>query len=356
MNNKSKENILNHLKDFPLCEITDLIKLIYQNEVGPKHIAENEIECFKNLSEEIKNISFSKDEPLFTDIGENSLRLNLRALPVNTDLRLINKIIMLSAECYPEVSEKLVVPLGFLVVMAENNEIPYPIQDVRDATHQFALSKFKPVSHSDSYRNAYNPSYRVIHKKYKALCETVIALSKIDSDKKHIVISIDGNAASGKTTLSQQLAFLLGAEEVHCDDFFLPVEMRTCERLNETGGNIHYERLKTEVIDKLKKPSVIAYKKYDCQKDRLTETKVLMNKKYVIVEGAYSSHPYFKDYADLKIFLSIDAQTQKERILFRNGEKMYEKFQNIWIPMENKYFKNFKIKENSDIIIRMVKK
>ena len=31
------------------------------------------------------------------------------------------------------------------------------------------------------------------------------------------------------------------------DDFFLPMELRTAERLEEPGGNVHYERFSAEV-------------------------------------------------------------------------------------------------------------
>ena len=70
-----------------------------------------------------------------------------------------------------------------------------------------------------------------------------------------------------------------------------------------------------------------------------------------IVEGSYSHHPYFKDYADLKIFMGVDEITQKERILKRNGSVMLERFVNEWIPMENTYFSSFQIKEKSDFYI-----
>ena len=79
-----------------------------------------------------------------------------------------------------------------------------------------------------------------------------------------------------------------------------------------------------------------------------------MNKSIVIIEGAYSSHPYFENYSDFKIFVKADSETQKERILKRNGEELLTHFLNEWIPMENRYFNEFKTEENSDLIIRSV--
>ena len=350
---KLKQTVLEHIKKYPEIELQDILKMLFQNEFGPKHLAENEIECFKSLSTEINSIYYNENEELFEDIGCGALRLNLKAIPIGTDLNYINKIIVNSASEFCGTNEKLVVKFGLLVVMAENQEIPFDIERVRDETNAFAKNGFKPISHSEVYKQNYSPSYRVISKKYKELVETVIALRNLDFNKKHIVISVDGNSASGKSTLAENLANLLNGEVVHCDDFFLPQEMRTDKRLSEIGGNIHYERLKEEVIDKLRKPTVISYKAYNCQNNSF-KNKFLMNKKIIIVEGAYSSHPYFENYADFKIFLKVDEETQRERILKRNGEEMLKRFINEWIPKENKYFNEFKIEEKADIIIRSV--
>ncbi len=354
MTDELKQIIFEHIKKYPKQELQDVLKMLYQNEFGPKHIAENEIECFKSLSKELQSIEYSEAEELFEDIGYGALRLNLKAIPKNTDLNYINKIIIKSADEFCGTNERLVIKLGLLVVMAENKEIPFEIERVRKETNAFAKNGFKPVSHSDIYKQCYNPSYRVISKKYRTLVEAVIGLRKLDTSKKHVIINIDGKSASGKTTLANDLASLLGAEVVHCDDFFLPPELRTEERLSEIGGNIHYERLKSEVIDNLKKPKVISYKAFDCQQGTYKENRFLMNKKYVIVEGAYSSHPYLENYSDFKIFLKLDKEAQRERILKRNGEKMLERFINEWIPKEEGYFEKFKIEEISDLIIRSV--
>ena len=62
------------------------------------------------------------------------------------------------------------------------------------------------------------------------------------------VIAIDGRAASGKTTLAAALAAETGGTVVHMDDFFLPAELRTPQRLAAPGGNVHAERFAEEVL------------------------------------------------------------------------------------------------------------
>lgn len=352
--NKLKDIVFEHFKKYPKAELQDFLKMLYQNEFGPKHLCENEIEAFKALSKEFQAIEYAQDEDLFEDIGYNAVRMNLKALPKDVNLNYINKIVISSANHFKGTNENLVIKFGLLVVMAENNEIPFPIEQVRDETNGFARNGFKPISHSAIYNEIYSPSYRVIVKSLVPLVEAIIALSKVNTEKEHFIISIDGSSASGKTTLANNLATLLNGEVVHCDDFFLPPELRTEARLNEIGGNIHYERLKSDVIDNLGKKKAISYKAFDCSTCTLKNTRFLMNKKFIIVEGAYSSHPYFESYADFKIFMKIQKEKQEMRILVRNGDELLKRFINEWIPKENAYFEKFKIEENADLIIRSV--
>lgn len=171
------------------------------------------------------------------------------------------------------------------------------------------------------------------------------------ANKKHIVIAIDGMAASGKSTFAQILKNRFDARIIHADDFFLPIEKRTNERVNTPGGNIDYEKMKKEVIDKINQD--IKYFKYDCNTNSFHELVDIKKTQITVVEGSYSLHPYFGKYYDFSVFMEIDSQLQMKRILNRNGETLLNKFLNEWIPMENEYFKNFKIKENASYIIEI---
>ncbi len=167
--------------------------------------------------------------------------------------------------------------------------------------------------------------------------------------KDKIIIVIDGMAGSGKSNLANKMRNYYQANIIHMDDFFLPFDKKTKERLEEPGGNIDYERFKTEVVDQLK--DNFTYGIYDCNKKIITDKVTIYNSKILIVEGSYSLHPYFNKYYDLAIFLEVSNEEQKKRILNRDGEFLYNRFINEWIPMENKYFNQLNIKNNVDIII-----
>lgn len=172
------------------------------------------------------------------------------------------------------------------------------------------------------------------------------------SEKKQVLVAIDGNCASGKTTLAGELAGQFSCCLIHMDDFFLRNEQRTPERLQEVGGNVDYERFREQALEPLRRGEAFSYQKFDCPTKSLKDWVEVKPCPLVIIEGSYSMHPYFGDPYDLKIFLELEYDRQIERIRKRNGEAFLKRFAGEWIPKENAYFREMKIKEKVDIIIR----
>ena len=173
--------------------------------------------------------------------------------------------------------------------------------------------------------------------------------------KENIIIAIDGGSASGKTTLSDILAKRYEVTVFHMDDFFLQKHQRTKERLAEVGGNIDRERFIKEILLPISKKEIINYHKFDCSTFTLSETFTIEPMNIIIIEGVYSFHPEFVNFYDLKIFLDISSKYQQVRVINRNSEYIANRYFNEWIPLENKYFNTFKIKEKADILIKISK-
>jgi putative hydrolase of the HAD superfamily len=164
-----------------------------------------------------------------------------------------------------------------------------------------------------------------------------------------VTCAIEGGCASGKSTLAAALNSHYGCNVFKMDDFFLRPFQRTPERLAETGGNIDYERFKTEVLLPLQSGEPFAYRPYDCSVCDLSRKIAIYPKKVNIIEGVYSMHPYFEDCCNIKVFLQIGHDEQKKRLIKRNKD-LYERFEREWIPMENAYFREFKIREKCDLV------
>ena len=169
-------------------------------------------------------------------------------------------------------------------------------------------------------------------------------------DREKILIAIDGSCTSGKSTLAQLLKQELDCNLFHMDDYFLRPEQRTAQRLQETGGNVDYERFREEILLPLKRGSTVSYRPYDCGSGALKQPVVVTPKRINIIEGSYSHHPYFEDPYDLKVFLKISPQVRLQRIADRPAF-LQKRFLEEWIPMEQRYFECFSIEEKADLSV-----
>lgn len=179
--------------------------------------------------------------------------------------------------------------------------------------------------------------------------ELISLLSEWEKQNERKIIAIDGRCAAGKTTLAKILSENVNCDVIHIDDFFLPVTKRTEERMVQSGGNIDFERLISEVLTPIKNGEPYVYSKYNCQSGTFSAGQRVNPQKITVVEGSYSCHPCVFPFYDLHIFLDIDRSTQKECILQRDKDNA-DAFFSKWIPMEEKYFSEFNIKDKCEII------
>ena len=168
-------------------------------------------------------------------------------------------------------------------------------------------------------------------------------------DRQPLLIAIDGSCTAGKTTLSGKLAEQYDCNVFHMDDFFLRPQQRNDERFAETGGTVDYERFWEEVLTPLASGLAFSYRPFDCKSFTLSSPVQVEPKRLNIIEGSYSLHPYFGDIFDLKILLTVEPELQHRRILERPAA-LHQRFFREWIPMENRYLAEFRIREKCDLV------
>lgn len=174
-------------------------------------------------------------------------------------------------------------------------------------------------------------------------------ITELLSRKSQIIVAIDGYAASGKTTLSDQLKRDFSCNVIHMDDFYLPLELRDADWKTSPGKNIDFLKL-GQVLEQVKSGKAYSFCPYSCALCAYKEPVVYSKKSLTIVEGSYSCFPGLNLYYDFSIFLEISSSEQKKRILTRNGEEGLLRFQKLWIPLEHQYFREYHIRESSDFV------
>ena len=349
-----KDILKHHIAAHPSITAQDMIKLCYQATFGAEHLLTNVTQVKAYFEQEWQRTE-ARDIPLTEPLSDNYIRIYLDAwkhqgLPADW----LFQMFYLTASAHDNASaQDLTERLNNVTRLAAEGDMPFSAEIWQKTCQEYLQSGGGAVHHSEEYRIAELPSYRVVHSRYQYLIPLLIQLKNIHPQPNHAaVIAIDGRAASGKSTLAELLADILRAGVVHMDDFFLPNELRTPDRLATPGGNVHYERFEEQVLPHLKNNESFTYPVFNCSKMQLDGVRNVPSSPWRIVEGSYSHHPKLNQYMDIRVFCTVSLEEQMRRILSRNGESMAKLFAQRWIPMEENYFDTYQICQNSDMIIQ----
>lgn len=334
------DELLKAFRRRPYAEVQDIVKYCYQAAFGQGHLLSSE--ALSYLEAESKDLVW-RSEILTEAVGDHFTRVNLHPwLKVSLPLPYLYALMTFP---YERQSDEAF--LSYLKSAVKTlPELGFPREELEKGIDEYLKGGIRAVHHSEEYRSAEAPAYRIIGNEAAGAIPVLEALRPEDR-----IIAIDGRCASGKTTLAEVLSKMLNAPVIHLDDFFLPLELRSEERLSEPGGNVHYERFLEEVIAPLRDHDKISYRIFDCSSCDYISKAELPAYDYLIIEGSYSHHPYFRDYADIRVFKDIESAEQLRRLGIREDQESLERFRLRWIPMEEKYFHTFRIKEKADIII-----
>lgn len=341
-----------HLIETPRMEPTDAVKLAYQSAFGCGHLLSARQACADFVRREMEAVPACAAAPAAVLIGGGLCRLNLAASAVRAlsperiaDMMMITNDHVLARK---DNAARFEESLMQLQALAEAGETSFSADELHTYLADYRAQGCPPVSHSEAYRQAYHPAYRVVLSDFAVL----LPLMERIETKNCRAVAIDGLCGSGKTTLSALLGQLYGTQPIPMDDFFLPYELRTAERLSQPGGNVHHERFLAEVLSRIGTGD-IAYNRFDCATGALLP-RVHRDTGLTIIEGSYSHHPAFEaEYRRLnalRVFVSTGDQEQLRRIALRSPQ-LLESFQTRWIPLEKTYFEAYDISRQADVVL-----
>ena len=343
-----REIVLENCRRYPKLRGRDLIKLLYQYSFGCEHLAADEKTVLARIISEAESIKNGTPEAV-EELGDYC-RVGLSYLDCGLSAETLARIFCLSARPDEDGEKKLRRGIEIITELAESGLLPISHDEWSAALYEWKNANYPAVRHSEEYREAYAPAYRVVAKRY---ADILPLLARIDSmlGVGEVRLAIEGGSASGKSTLGKMLAEIYGCTLFHMDDFFLTPNMRTAERLAEAGGNVDRKRFLAEVLTPISRGEEIAYRRYDCSTGEIMPPESKKPTRLIVTEGAYSLHPDLADFYNLKVFLDVTPELQRARILKRNSPEMAERHFSTWIPMEERYFDAFDIRELCDMTL-----
>lgn len=330
-----------HLARYPRMTAQDAVKLLFQARCGCGHLLADEDAVAERAAREMSPLPPDPSQPLLEPIGDAYARLNLRrARADGLTPRQIARAMLLSEALSGIKTDRTSVLEDVLRIQRE--EVPFDVEELRTLARRLIDDPAWLPSHSEPYRQAYAPAYRVVSRSLANALTVVISMNRLPTPA---LVCIDGPCASGKTTLAKQLVRLTDAACVPMDDFYLPHAQKTPERLALPGGNADIARLNTEVLRPWRARKPIHYRPYLCGEDAFGPPVAVPDRPLLLLEGSYSLHPAVSVHAGLEVFLTVDPAVQRERLLTREGPAGLDAFLTRWIPLEAAYHRAFALPE-----------
>lgn len=345
-----------HLEAHPLAQPADLVKYCRQRAFGASRTYAGEQEALQALAGEYAALTPDDAAPLLEPLGPGAARLNLAGAAASglTPAQLARACI-LDSSLTPRDEAWFRRALEALEQLAARDALsPVCSRGMKSFLTLYRDKGCPPLHHSEAYRAAYQPHYRVFSGPLARLLPLMAAVSQRSAglaDNRRLAVAMDGCAAAGKTEAADWLSQVFCAGVVHMDDFFLPPHLRTAGRRGQPGGNVHYERFSIQVAPRLPWREPFSYQRFDCTRLTMNEWRQVPAVPVVFVEGAYALHPACRGEYGLKVFFDVSPQLQQQRIMQRNGPDQWVRFREEWIPMERLYQEHFQIRRHVDLIV-----
>ena len=158
--------LIQHFEKYPQMQAQDAVKLIYQQEFGPEHMIKDPAKALAMIRQEMNGLEPKAGEPLYESIGNGLCRWNLRpcaekGIPAED----INRLFVETARSVKGDKRRFLQSLHLLEQMAEEDETPFDPVELDVYLIRYREKKCPAVHHSEAYRAAYQPAYRVVNQK-----------------------------------------------------------------------------------------------------------------------------------------------------------------------------------------------
>ena len=136
-----------------------------------------------------------------------------------------------------------------------------------------------------------------------------------------VLVGIGGRGGAGKTTLAHAIPH---AEIVSTDEFW-------------DGREFKLSLLRREVFDRLVAGHAARFASFDWIAKESRGERVVEPSGVVVVEGVCALHRMFRDDYRLRVWVEAPRDVRLARGVTRDGEAARATWEEIWMPMEDRY-------------------
>ncbi len=155
-----------HLAWYPRMQVQDAYKLIFQATMGPEHLLVSGQDFTRHLAREFELLTPERDGRLLEPVRPDAslLRLNLRPYKhLQTTIDRLIPPLLQTAETAGGNKAALLDAWAIFSRLGEAGVFSaFANADVRNFSHHVEQGDYPVVHHSQVYRDAYHPAYRLI--------------------------------------------------------------------------------------------------------------------------------------------------------------------------------------------------
>jgi energy-coupling factor transporter ATP-binding protein EcfA2 len=159
------------------------------------------------------------------------------------------------------------------------------------------------------------------------------------------IVTIDGPAGSGKTTLAKELSISLADASspmsvIHMDELY--------EGWNDALGQKLFDRIEAWIVAPIRNGLSPKYLTYDWHQGKYASWSELPLTPIVILEGVGSGHSALRKYVSQAIWIEADENLLLDRVVQRDGEVVRNEML-IWKARESSFFDLHDVKREAHI-------
>ena len=152
-----------HARKYPMMQPTDAVKLIYQNVFGGGHLIKDREACLRALQREYENTPQEQHAPLLESIGNGLVRVMLNAVDANNySIRQLEEDFIRSSQEHKGNLNGFLIKLEILRKVTASGVFGFTLEELENYLEAYKEARYPMVSHSEQYRQAYKPAYRIV--------------------------------------------------------------------------------------------------------------------------------------------------------------------------------------------------
>ena len=168
--------LVSHASRYPLMEIQDAYKMLYQGSLGSEHITHSFEDFESELREEWELVERDNNIPMWENIHPDGQIVRVYLAPFKARGGQVDQLATLcywSASLFKMDIDDLKSNWDTLVKTCRDKKwYKFPQDDVEEFDRWLRKYQFPPVHHTESYRKAYKPSYRLLLREFLGALKT----------------------------------------------------------------------------------------------------------------------------------------------------------------------------------------